>query len=317
MPTSLSDLHFISSVAERDVDFIILEELEVSEEFRTWFATRVFELPIFKQRIGAWHSVSDPELGESDLVFLIEATDGSRKAILVENKIAAPPQPAQAKRYKHRGEKGLTEGNWDEFRTCIIAPRRYLSSSKNSGIYDTEVSYEEIMAYFLSHSIRDARFAYRASLIQEAIEQNRRGYQPKLSEPMTAFVQDYVAYAGEASPGLNVEKAKPRPAGSTWIMFYPKGLSKENQVTHQLTAGFVKFMVGGKANELDFYRKKYSECGIDDLKVQAAGKSIGLVLEVSQVDPLTEKFADTLSRATDALHKLETLVSVAKEHGDL
>jgi hypothetical protein len=263
MTSSLSDLQFLSSVAERDVDFIVLEELEVSEEFRTWFATRIYELPILKQKIGAWHSVSDSELGESDLIFLIEATDGSRKAILIENKIAAPPQPAQARRYRQRGEKGLKEGSWDEFRTCIIAPRRYLSSSKNSGGYDTEVSYEEIMAYFLSRSIRDERFTYRAKLIQEAIEQNRRGYQPKISEPMTTYVQNYVAHASESGPSLNVESAKPRPAGSTWVMFYPKGLSKENQVTHQLTAGFVKFLIGGKANELDFYREKYSECGIE------------------------------------------------------
>ena len=76
---------------------------------------------------------------------------------------------------------------------------------------------------------------------------------------MTTYVQNYVAHASESGPSLNVESAKPRPAGSTWVMFYPKGLSKENQVTHQLTAGFVKFLIGGKANELDFYREKYSE----------------------------------------------------------
>lgn len=268
MSSNLSELKFISSVAERDVDFILLEELGVSDDFGAWFAARVYETPVFKKRIGAWHSVSDAKLGESDLVFLLEATDGSRKSVLIENKIDAPPQPDQGQRYRERGEQGLQDDSWDEFRTCIIAPRRYLSSSKHSEIYDSEISYEEIMAHFVSRGIQDARFTYRASLIQEGIEQNRRGYQPKISEPMTMFVRDYVAYVRENFPDLGVEDAKPRPAGSTWIQFHPKGMPKSVQIPHQVTAGFVKILLSGKADQLDIYKDKYHDQPIPDLKIQ-------------------------------------------------
>lgn len=315
MSSSLSDLKFISSVAERDVDFIILEELEVSAEFRAWFSARVYETPVFRERIGAWHSVSDAQLGESDLVFLFEAEDGSRKAVLIENKIDAPPQPDQGNRYRERGEEGRQDGSWDEFRTCIIAPRRYLGSSKHSEKYDAEVSYEEIMAHFVGRGTQHARLAYRATLIQEGIEKNRRGYRPKISEPMTVFVQDYVAYARENYPDLCVQDAKPRPAGSTWIEFHPKGKPKNIQVMHQVTAGFVKIFFGGMADQLEILREKYKDQPIADLEVQGTGKSVALAVPVPEIDPIKEVFSDSRDHVSEAMSKLTELVSLAKSRG--
>lgn len=317
MSSSLSGLNFVSSVAERDIDFIVLEELEVSDSFRAWISARVYEVPVFKSRIGAWHSVTQAGLGESDVVILFEATDGSRKSILIENKIDAPPQPDQGERYQKRGEQGIEEGSWDEFRTCIIAPRRYLGSTMHSEIYDAEVSYEEIMAYFVSRGFQDTRFTYRASLIQEGIEQNRRGYKPKISEPMTAFVREYVTFAKEHFPDLCVQDAKPRPAGGTWIQFYPGGMSKDFQIMHQVTAGFVKILIGGMADRLEEYRDKYKDEPIPDLEVVSTGKSISLALSVSEIDPISEVFSASRDRVKAAMDKLTDLVSLAKSRGDI
>jgi hypothetical protein len=126
------DLKFIASIAERDIDLLVMEELSVSDEFREWFSCRVFGEPSFQAEIGTWHSVCDSQLGESDIIFLFQAMDGARTAILIENKIDAPPQPQQGERYYLRGKKGFTEGYWDKFKTCVIAPSKYLSSSKHS-----------------------------------------------------------------------------------------------------------------------------------------------------------------------------------------
>jgi hypothetical protein len=129
-------LKFVASIAERDIDLLIMEELSVSTEFREWFSSRVYGEPIYQSEIGVWHSVSDAQLGESDLVFLFEALDESRIAILIENKIDAQPQPEQGRRYRLRGNKGLKEGHWDQFKTCVVAPSKYLISSKHSESYD-------------------------------------------------------------------------------------------------------------------------------------------------------------------------------------
>lgn len=86
------DLKFVASVAERDIDFLILEELSVSIEFQEWLSSRIFNEAIYKTEIGAWHSVSEAGLGESDLVFIFSGKDDQRNAILIENKVDAPPQ---------------------------------------------------------------------------------------------------------------------------------------------------------------------------------------------------------------------------------
>jgi hypothetical protein len=317
MSSSLSNLKFIPSVAERDIDFIILEELEVSEEFRAWFSARVYETPVFKKQIGAWHSVSDAKLGESDLVYIFEANDGSRKAVLIENKIDAPPQPGQGKRYRQRGEEGEQGEDWDEFRTCVIAPSKYLGSSRHSESYDVEVSYEEILAHFVGRGTQHVRMAYRAKVIQEAIEKNRRGYHPKISEPMTSFVKDYVMYAREYYPDLSVEDAKPRPAGNTWIGFQPKGKPKKVGIVHQLTAGFVKILFAGKSDEVDVFREKYDDQPIADLEVSATGKSVALAVPVPEIDPIGEAFSDSRDQVAEALRKMTELVLLAQSRGDI
>jgi len=62
-----------------------------------------------------------------------------------------------------------------------VAPAQYLDSAKQAESYDRQVSYEEVMSFFVSRRARDARYLYKARLIQEAIEKNRRGYQAILS----------------------------------------------------------------------------------------------------------------------------------------
>lgn len=311
------ELKFVASIAERDIDLLVMEELSVSDEFREWFSSRVFGEPIFQSKIGAWHSVSDAQLGESDIVFLFEAIDGPRTAILIENKIGAPPQPQQGQRYRFRGEKGLKEGYWEKFKTCVIAPSKYLSSSKHSESYDVNVSYEELLAYFQSRSPRDGRFPYKARILLEGIEQNRRGYQPEHNDQMTKFVSDYYAYASGEYAHLGMQEAKPRPAGSTWIMFYPKTFPKGINLAHQLTAGLVKAFFTGKAESFDALQEKYKSILPDNASIEVAGKSVAISIEVPKVDPLTISFADQKEKVMQALQNLSILEKLVSANGGI
>ena len=72
----MDELKFVASIAERDIDLLILEELSVSNEFREWLSSRIFGEPFYAAELGAWHSISDAQLGESDIIFLFEAIDG-------------------------------------------------------------------------------------------------------------------------------------------------------------------------------------------------------------------------------------------------
>lgn len=312
------ELKFVASIAERDVDLLVMEELSVSDEFREWFSSRVFGEPIYQSQLGAWHSVCDPQFGESDIIFLFEAIDGPRTAVLIENKIDAPPQQKQGERYRLRGDKGLKEGYWEKFKTCVIAPSKYLASCKHSESYDIEVSYEEILAYFQSRRPRDDRFPYKARILLEGIEQNRRGYQPKYNEEITKFVSDYFSFASADYKQLGMQEAKPRPAGSTWIMFYPKSLPKGINLAHQLTAGFVKVFFNGRADIFDELKDKYSLKLPPGASINVAGsKSVSISIEVPKVDPLSVTFSEQKEKVMEALRQLSILEKLVSENGGI
>src|SRR6266446_6305035 len=98
-------VNFIEAVAERDIDLLLLEEFHVSDEFRSWFVNQVLPDSLTNTSFeGAWHSVTQPRLGESDLLVIVAGSTGGRMALLIENKIDAPPQPEQGARYRERGQ---------------------------------------------------------------------------------------------------------------------------------------------------------------------------------------------------------------------
>ena len=303
----MQNLKFVASIAERDIDLLIMEELSVCDEFREWLSSRIFGEAIFKENIGAWHSVCDAELGESDIVFVFSAIDGSRTAVLIENKIDAAPQPTQGSRYRLRGKKGVQEGYWEKFKTLIIAPSKYLSSSKNTESYDDEVSYEEILAYFQSRKVRDYRFSYKARILQEGIEQNRRGYQPKYNEEMTSFVASYYIFSSQNYPHLNMQEAKPRPAGSTWISFHPKSFPKGIELAHQMTNGLIKVFFNGQADSYEALKEKYERVMPSNISIEIAGKSVAFSLETPKLNPLEISFEEEQEKVNQALLKLSEL----------
>ena len=300
-------LNQVSHITERDIDLLLLEELTVNIEFQKWLSSRIFDEELFKSHLGVWHSVSDAELGESDLLYIFKSENDEKFAILIENKIDAPPQPKQGFRYYLRGEKGVEDNKWNKFKTCIIAPKRYLASSKHSEEYDFEINYEEIVSFFQSRASKDIRYSYKANMVVEGIEQNRRGYQPEHNSKMTQFVIDYYSFAISQCPELNIQEAKPRPAGSTWVMFYPKSLPKKSDLMHQLTHGLVKVFFNGQAEQFEELKEKYSSVLPVDAEIKVAGKSVAISIKVPKINPLETSFSESKEKIKDALKSLLVL----------
>ena len=62
--------------AERDIDLLLIEELNVDSSFLSWFYGLVWgtsdqDLTF----LGAWHSLTHPQYGESDIVVLVEGAE--------------------------------------------------------------------------------------------------------------------------------------------------------------------------------------------------------------------------------------------------
>lgn len=312
------EFKFIATVAERDVDLLVLEELSVSEKFRKWFAELVFGEPVYRSNVGAWHSVDSNNLGESDLLFLFVAENGIRSATLIENKINALPMPKQGERYRQRGEKGIQNGLWERFKTCIIAPRKYLVSAKNPGVYDVEVSYEEIHSYFVSRSKQDTRFAYKAKILLEGIQKNRRGYQLEINKQMTNYVKQYFEFASKNYPALNIQEATPKPAGANWIEFYPDALPPEGLgLAHQMTSGFVKLFFKGQANNYETILEKYKSRLSEQMSIGVAGQSVAISMRVPKLAPLKKSFDEQREKVSVALKCLSQLSMLLSQNSSL
>ncbi len=317
MAGGIQDLNFVESITERDIDFLLLEELRVSTEFCDWLSSRVFGRPIFKTRTGAWHSVVDSALGESDLIFIFEAEDGTSTSILIENKISAAAQPDQGRRYTERGEKGKSEGYWQEYQTCLVAPRKYLESPVQTEAYDCHIPYEEVIAYFTARRSIDARHKHRAIMVLEAVKQQRRGYQPQTNNQITEFVAEYWKFAQANHRSLCMPEPKPRAAGNTWIYFHPSGYPKTVDVVHQLTAGYVKVFFKGKAPEFMTIEARYKDMAnlFPGLEVELAGKSVAITIPVEPVKPLEITFGAAKDRVAAALNVADRLSQELSSRG--
>jgi hypothetical protein len=175
MNNPLSETSPLSMVDEQDIDLMLLEELCVSPSFRSWLVETLFggnlEVGEFQ---GAWHSVTDPSGGESDLILAFIPPGRDRvTALLIENKIDAPFQPRQDEQYRERGERGRDVGLWHDFHTCLIAPRKYLETNRDVA-FDRRITYEEIASWFAAQP-EDARYEMREDLLRGAIERSRLG----------------------------------------------------------------------------------------------------------------------------------------------
>ena len=285
----MNNINFIEAVTERDVDLLLLEEIHCSNLFRDWFLKQVYIESTSKETfVGAWHSVIHPTLGETDIIILFKNELGIRVAFLVENKIDAPQQEGQASRYHKRGGAGVKEGKWDQCRTCIVAPKRYLNRTVEASEYDSQVSYEAIRDCFLVNDPTSPRGQYRARLIEKAIEQDRRGYKPIPNEDVTEFWQKYWQLVTSEFPLLKMKKPGKVPANSDWPILKSSELGRGRRIIHKWKQGFVDLEIASAGNSTEEIKFANVIVLDNDMKVVQTGKSASIRTIVPKIDRFSE-----------------------------
>lgn len=275
----------LESVYERDVDLLLVEEFLTSGPFLSWWLETVKqELWDSCRLVGAWHSVAHTKLGETDILVLFEDSAMRTSALLIENKIDAPAQPEQGPRYRQRGMAGIEDGSWQRFCTCLVAPDPYLAASSDAASYDKRVSYENLREWLLKQG--SPRHLYRASVIAQAIEENRRGYVPPTDEQVTKFFRAYWECASREFPELSIGEPRARPAGSNWVGFQPSGLAKGRRIWHKMDIGRVDLQIEGAAASVGRLRAKYASHLASDTTIEEAGKSAAIRIPVPRLDML-------------------------------
>ena len=152
-------------VSERDMDMLIAEEMVSNADFRKLFLDKIgiSDADVLSVEL----SKTDPALGESDITVTLSA-GGKRIGLLIEDKVDAIAMPEQAARYTLRGERGVSDGLYDEFYVFIAAPQKYLSENYEAAKYPNRVSYEEMLAYFQNADGRRNEFQENFSGNQKA-----------------------------------------------------------------------------------------------------------------------------------------------------
>ncbi|KAA0213446.1 MAG: hypothetical protein DYG94_12420 [Leptolyngbya sp. PLA3] len=303
----MHDLPCLKAVTERDVDLLLLEELEVNDDFARWFIAACgleSAASVLPDRIK--HSVSHARLGESDLVLLYQTPDAKQAAILIENKIDAIQQPEQAMRYQIRGDCGISEGFWRMYRTCLVAPVRYLQSLDPTVAYDFHISYEMVRDWLLKEGDRRSRF--RAHVLSEAIEQNRRGWQPIAHERTTAFWKAYWRMASEEYPALNMPEPGLVPENSKWFRFRPRLLPAGCRLLHKAPHGCVDLEFAGASDRIDELEQTHGRARPAESRFVKAGKAAALRIDVPVVD-LHSRFESQQDSARQGMKAAMQLLS--------
>lgn len=234
---------YLVTVAERDIDLLLMEEFHVTPSFAAWFSN---ELGLQGAQFdGAWHSVFDAD-GETDLLLRVRVND-QRVGILIENKIGAPQQVTQDERYHIRGARSQQEGKFDTFLTCMCAPQVYLDSLGDESLYQRKLAYEKIADWFAR--LDGARAAWRHRVIEEAIAQGRRGYTMVVNPITSEFHLAYWDYLRRKHPTILMRKPTPKGSKSTWIILklatFPKGVNLHHKLDQSvIELGFEKRDVG-------------------------------------------------------------------------
>ena len=283
---------------ERDMDLLIMEEFICSPQFARIFLD-IAGIPSDYTIEQAIHSMRDTDLGESDIVFILNV-HGRRYAIHIEDKVDALAMPNQRGRYSQRAEKDIATGLYDKYAVFIVAPEKYLSTNHEAQKYENKVSYELLRGYFAN--MQDPRSQYKLALIDRAIYDQKMGYQWEANPGVVSFCAAMDDYQKRHYPTL--------PIGSqAWWRGY-KTLIATATIVYKANKGYCDLQFSNCTREhLLSQVKSYLS---DRMTVEKAGKSASVRIAVPSV--WFEKcFDEKIPEVDAALNAMTELYELSRQ----
>ena len=297
------DIKFDTTL-ERDMDLLIMEEFISSPQFaRIFLDTLGITCDYTIDQVI--HSMRDADLGESDIVFILNFGD-QRHAIHIEDKIDALAMPNQSGRYAQRAEKDISAGKYDEYSVLIVAPAKYLSANQEAQKYEHQVQYEQLRDYFTAKN--DLRSQYKLALIDRAIYDQKAGYQYEANPGVVSFCAAMDAYQRKHYPTL--------PIGTqAWWRGYKTMISAAT-IVYKANKGFCDLQFSNCTRE-DLL-SKVKDYLSDRMTVEKAGKSASVRITVSPVW-FENRFEDKVREVNEALGAIMELYQLSRtlvKYGD-
>lgn len=208
------------SIKERHIDFALVELFKTSQGFRQWFTSQLeleSEIAEFQGvRRSTWIHA-----GESDLEVGFTTTNTENLIILIENKIGASKQERQAERYHERGGFYTTNGPWDRFIVCLIAPEEYVSDTDREEFGNT-IYYEDILRH-LESSTHDGtpyfRYLFKEGTRRQRADGEFSDLTKEIAEGALSRVNDDFEIEAHHVTGKQIRLESRNPAVPTFIKF--------------------------------------------------------------------------------------------------
>lgn len=238
----------LSHATERDIDLLIIEELITSASFGAWFMQQMGNDAHNFGSATVFHSLRRTSNRREIDITLEMTTGGARHLYLIENKLDAQEQPDQAASYREEADE--RHDNYSTVTCVLLCPEGYLALHPSfASQFDKVLNYEAIRDYFKNRSVQEQgevglRCAYRARLMTQAIQKQRRGYEQVVHPAKHAFSKRYNQLLTELAPGLmpGPSMLRESAAGSRTMIFAPESLPNwsflpQTRIVHQLRKG--------------------------------------------------------------------------------
>ena len=192
-----------------------------------------------------------------------------------------------------------------------MAPQAYLDVNSEVELYDVGISYESIKQWFETKE-GDHRSKYRAQIIEFAIEQNKRGYQPEPHGGVTRFWFDYWQLSTKAFRGLQMKNPGGKPAGADWARFNPIELKNASVVLHKWEDGAVDLTILRAGADIERLKQLNKSLLVDGLSMLTTGESAAIRIEVPKMDRFGE-FAPQIDKARAGLLAASRLIELSHQ----
>lgn len=289
-------LHW-DTVLERDIDLLIIEEFVINRTFAKIFTDQLKIRDDYEIE-DVFHSKRDIELGESDILIILN-TGKEKIGLYIENKIDAQAMAEQCKRYFLRAEKDRNSGLFNCFAIFITAPRNYLKNNSEAKKYPFTVSYEIMRDYFTTDD--NARNIYKISLLEYAIEDQKRAYQYVKNPNMAEFCKSMSEYQKIKYPIL--------PKGSVaWWPYFESPLQGTSLILKALN-GRCDLTFHNETQE-SLLKKVYAVL-LPSMRVIKTGKSASVCIDISPID-MEKNFDIQIDKVDEALKALDALYKIAQ-----
>lgn len=202
----------LTHATERDVDLIVVEELQAAAPFVAWMV-----------RKAGWTGVPDAwrvlhskrrirNRREIDIHVELDAGAwGPRSVMLIENKVTESEQPEQGESY--RAEAMALSADGIRAATILTCPEAYAHANSGFGRkFDAVVTFEDMASFLRTRAgSMDAeikrRLLFRADLLDQASGKLRRGWQAVPNRVIGSFNAQYVSLLAQLAPMI-----KPGPS---------------------------------------------------------------------------------------------------------